>query len=252
MSTWVLLRGLTRERRHWGNFPEQLMLELPEARLITMELPGNGDLNAMNSPVCISEMAANCRAEMKKLGVSPPYNLLAMSMGAMVATAWAEAHPDEIAACVLINTSFGSFSPLHHRLRPRAWPKLVRLLLTVNARRREQIIFRLTSRLSRAPEERIDEWTAIRRSRPVGAWNAWRQLAAAACFQAPPAAPVATLVLAGAGDGLVDPRCSLDIARRWKCVMAVHPTAGHDLPMDDGPWVAGTIRAWLASGSQSS
>jgi len=25
----------------------------------------------------------------------------------------------------------------------------------------------------------------------------------------------------------------------------IHPEAGHDLPLDDGAWVAGQIRAWL-------
>ena len=29
MSTWVLLRGLTRESRHWGDFPDILREHLP-------------------------------------------------------------------------------------------------------------------------------------------------------------------------------------------------------------------------------
>jgi pimeloyl-ACP methyl ester carboxylesterase len=251
MSTWILLRGLARERRHWGTFPEQLMGALPDACLVTLDLPGNGDLNAMTTPTSISEMAAHCRAEMKKLGVPPPYNLLAISMGGMVATEWAEGHPDEIHACVLINTSFGSFSPPQHRMRPGVWPILPQLLLAGSAQRRERIIFRLTSRLAQASDELIGEWTAIRTSQPVSVRNTWRQLIAAARFQAPSVAPVASLVLAGAGDRLVDPRCSMDIARRWKCAIAIHPSAGHDLPLDDGAWVAEQIRSWLAMGLTS-
>ena len=246
MSIWILLRGLTRERRHWRDFPQQLMKEIPDARVILLELPGNGDLNAMTSPASIGDMASHCRAEMAKLGIPPPYNLLAMSMGGMVATAWAERHPEEIDACVLINTSFGSFSPLHQRLRPRAWPTLLRLALTRSAQRREQLVFDLTCRLASARPEVIEEWTAIRLSRPVHARNAWRQLMASARFRAPSAAPVPTLVLASAGDGLVDMGCSTEIARRWKCAIAIHPTAGHDLPLDDGAWVAREIRQWMA------
>jgi hypothetical protein len=44
-------------------------------------------------------------------------------------------------------------------------------------------------------------------------------------------------VLAGAGDRLVDPTCSRRLAAAWACPLAVHPWAGHDLPLDDAQWV---------------
>jgi pimeloyl-ACP methyl ester carboxylesterase len=246
MSIWILLRGLTREKRHWRHFPEQLMKELPDAQVIALELPGNGDLNALASPVDIAGMASHCRAEMAMLGVPPPYNVLAMSMGGMVAAAWAESHPEEIGACVLINTSFGAFSPLRQRLLPGAWPTLLRIALSRSAQRREQLVFELTTRLMGRTPGVVDEWVAISQSRPVHARNAWRQLIASARFRAPSTAPVPTLVLTSAGDRLVDMRCSADIARQWKCAISVHPAAGHDLPLDDGAWVAREIRQWLA------
>lgn len=246
MSTWILLRGLTREKRHWLGFPQVLLEELPEARVIELELPGNGELNRMTSPTAIAAMAAHCRAELARLGVPPPYHLLALSMGAMVATAWAAGHPDEVAACVLVNTSFGAFSPVHRRFRPRAWGALLRFLFTRSARGRETIIFQLTSRFAGPPEPLIDAWVAIRRSRPVSPWNAIRQLQAAARFRAPLEPPAKTLILASAGDRLVDPRCSKEIAHRWHCALRIHPTAGHDLPLDDGAWVAREVHAWLA------
>jgi len=247
MSTWILLRGLTREKRHWGRFPQQLLAQFPEDRVLALELPGNGELNDQASPVSIGAMAAFCRDELARSGAAPPYILLGMSMGAMVASAWADRHPGDIAACVLISTSFGSFSPLHHRLRPRSWPVLLGILLARTAEARELRIFGLTSTLPRAGAQLPADWAAIRRSRPVAARNAVRQLLAAASYRAPARAPVATLLLAGAGDRLVDPRCSKAIADRWHCPLAVHPGAGHDLPLDDGAWVAGEIRRWLAT-----
>jgi len=245
MSTWVLLRGLTRETRHWGRFPEQLRAAFPEARLLAVELPGNGQLNGLASPMSIPGMAAFCRKELERMGAAPPFVLLGMSMGAMVAAAWAERHPEEVAACVLISASFGAFSPLHHRLRPRAWPALLRILLDSSAEGRELRVFRLTSALPEADPQVIAQWADIRRSRPVGPRNALRQLLAAAAYRAPPGAPVPTLALAGARDRLVDARCSRAIADRWHCPLVIHPEAGHDLPLDDGAWVAGQIRAWL-------
>jgi pimeloyl-ACP methyl ester carboxylesterase len=245
MSTWILLRGLTREKRHWQGFPRQLADELPGILVIELEMPGNGELNKMPSPSSIEGMASHCRKEMSRLGIPPPYHLLAISMGAMVATAWAVSQPEEIAACVLINTSFGGFSPVHHRFRPGAWGVLLRLLLTASARESERLILGLTSRLVGPPDSVIEAWVAICRSRPVETRNALRQLIAAARFRAPQALPVKALVLAAAGDKLVDPRCSMEIARRWGCTVAIHPAAGHDLTLDDGPWVAKEVRTWL-------
>jgi pimeloyl-ACP methyl ester carboxylesterase len=246
MSTWILLRGLTREKRHWQRFPKQLAEELPDARVIELELPGNGELNGMTSPWSIAVMASHCRAQLAGLGLPPPYYLLAMSMGAMVATAWAASHPGEVEACVLINTSFGGFSPIQQRFRPWAWVALLRFLFTRSERNREAVIFELTTRLVDPSAPVIDEWVAIRRSRPVRPGNAFRQLIAAARFRAPLNPPARTLVLASARDRLVDPRCSIAIARRWHCALTIHPTAGHDLPIDDGAWVAKAVRDWLA------
>ena len=245
MTTWILLRGLTREKCHWERFPKQWLEAFPNDRLITMELPGNGELNAMVSPGTMAGMASHCHLEVSRMEITLPYNLLAMSMGAMVATAWAREHPAEVGASVLINTSFGSFSPLHHRLRPRAWPTLLRLLFTPSAERREQLIFKLTSSRMEPPVHLIDDWVAIRKSRPVRIGNALRQLIAAARFRAPLVAPVPMLVLTSAGDRLVDPRCSMEIARRWNCNTAIHPTAGHDLPLDDGAWITKEVHAWM-------
>ena len=245
MSTWILLRGLTREKWHWQRFPKQLAEGLPDARVIELELPGNGELNGMTSPLNIAAMASHCRAELAYLEIPPPYHLLAMSMGAMVATAWAAGHPEEVAACVLINTSFGAFSPIHQRFRPQAWLALMRFLFTRSEQEREALIFDLTTRLVDPSAPVIDEWAAIRRSRPVRPWNAFRQLIAAARFRALSNPPARTLLLASAGDRLVDPRCSMEIARRWHCALAIHPTAGHDLPLDDGPWVAKEVRDWM-------
>ncbi len=249
MSTWILLRGLTRECRHWGRFPQLLRDELPTAHVIVLDLPGNGEFNAVASPLSLADTASYCHDELIRRGTPPPFRLLAMSMGGMVATAWAQRFPGEVEACVLINTSFAAFSPFHARFRPRAWPTLIRLLLTQNTRVQEQLVFNLTSRLAEAPPALLDEWGAIRKSRPVSARNTLRQLIAAARFRAPSSAPVLTLVLASTADGLVNADCSMEIARRWNCAIVVHATAGHDLPLDDGEWVAREVFKWLIAAS---
>lgn len=244
MSTWILLRGLMRERRHWGSFPGLLEKALPGACVVAVDLPGNGDLHALRSPTHLEDMVWHVRREMARLELPPPYHVLAMSLGAMVAAAWAEARPEELAGCILINTSFGGLCPLHHRMRPRAWPQLARFLLARSDLERERVVFGLTSRKPASAPEVVEAWTAIGAFRPVRRVNALRQMIAAARFRAPAAPRVPTLLLASAGDGLVDPRCSEAIARHWGCRLAMHPSAGHDLPLDDGEWILRQIRAW--------
>jgi len=244
MSTWILLRGLTRERRHWGDFPGRLARAFPDEPVLTLELPGNGELNGLASPAGIAGMVAHCRAELARQAIAPPYSLLAMSLGAMVAAAWAAGHPGEVDGCVLASASFGAFSPWHRRLRPGAWPTLLGILLGSDPVLRERRVLALTSGNPRAHVEILDDWVAIRESRPVHPSNALRQVLAAARYRPPGEAPVPTLVLLGAADRLVDPSCSREIARRWNCPLALHPEAGHDLPLDAPDWVIREILRW--------
>ena len=246
VSTWILLRGLTRESRHWGDFPAILRDECPAAEVYAIDLPGNGSLNHQASPARVEEMAESCRAQLRERGIAPPYFVLAMSLGAMAAVAWATRYPEEIGGCVLVNTSLRPFSPFHHRLRPRSYLPLVRILRRgVDAEYREGTILELTSCNAERPET-LAEWAGYSRQNPVSARNSLRQLRAAACYKAPSAKPIPPLlILASAQDRLVDPRCSRRLAERWDAAFAEHPTAGHDLPLDDAPWVAGQIRRWL-------
>ena len=89
-------------------------------------------------------------------------------------------------------------------------------------------------------------WQTLRMERPVSRPNALRQLLAAARFQGPQRKPVTpTLVLASEQDQLVSAECSKILATQWQSALRLHPSAGHDLPLDDGPWVAAQVRQWL-------
>jgi pimeloyl-ACP methyl ester carboxylesterase len=247
MTSWILLRGLTRESRHWGDFPQTLQGALPDAEIATIDLPGNGSLYDLKSPTRIEAIASHCRGQALARGLRPPYQLLAMSLGAMVAVAWSQAHPEEVPGCVLINTSLRPFSPFYERLRPESYPTLLKLALpTSDGRRREASILKLTS--SRAAELSgvLESWTAWRQEHPVTATNTLRQLAAAARYMAPREKPVQRiLILSGRRDALVNPACSQRLASVWQTDHTEHPTAGHDLPLDDGPWVAEQVRRWV-------
>ncbi len=249
-TPWILLRGLTRESRHWGSFIGHLEAALPGSRIIALDLPGNGQLHQQPSPMGVQGMVEQCRAQLRGRHIPPPYRPLAMSLGGMVAVAWASAYPHEIATQVLINTSLRPFSPFYQRLRPSNYGALLKLVVPgASPEAWERTIFRLTSNQTGrdAPEGVLPLWLAWRQANPVSRGNALRQLVAAACFHAPQARPVcATLVLASAQDRLVSVACSNALATRWQCDLRIHPEAGHDLPLDDGPWVAAQVKDWLA------
>jgi pimeloyl-ACP methyl ester carboxylesterase len=246
MQTWILLRGLTRESRHWGDFLGQFRQALPDTHTIALDLPGNGGLNQQRSPLRIQNMVAHCRTQLVSRNIAPPYNILAMSMGAMVAVAWSEMYPQEVTAQVLINTSMRPFSPFHHRLLPANYALLLKLsLLGAAPEVWERTILYLTS--NQPHDDVLSLWLVLRQKTPVSRSNAVRQLIASARFHAPLVKPpVPTLLLTSEQDHLVSVNCSKTLANHWQCDLRVHSSAGHDLPLDDGPWVAEQVSAWLA------
>ena len=62
--TWVLLRGLVREKRHWEGFPEQFQAAVPQDTVITLDLPGNGEFWQERSPTRIAAMVAHAREQL--------------------------------------------------------------------------------------------------------------------------------------------------------------------------------------------
>jgi pimeloyl-ACP methyl ester carboxylesterase len=246
MGRWVLLRGLMREQRHWGDFPAQLAQALDGAAIVTPDLPGNGSRHADSSPGSVAAMVDACRARLRADGQPPPYRLLALSLGGMAAVEWASRYPDEVDACVLINTSMRPYSRFHQRLRWRNYPAIAGLLLRGGVARQESLILRLTSRDAHADDGLLQRWLAYQHDSPVRRANALRQLWAAARYRAPARRPdVPVLILSSAGDRLVSPSCSQRLAQAWSAPHRVHPDAGHDLPLDDGPWVAQAVAQWL-------
>ncbi len=264
----VLIRGLTRESRHWGELagqdgalarhfaqtservttPAQLM---PEGQVITLDLPGNGRFANMRSPCSVAKMVDMARAQLQANSIDAPYALVAMSLGGMVATDWAQRYPDDVQRLILINTSMRPYHGWHRRLRPGSWLALLRLAMYWGAAGKaaflEKLIHRLTCRRVDSWKADIDGWARIRRQAPVSGLNALRQLWAAAKFRCASEPPTCrTLIMSGAGDRLVNPSCSAQLASLWRAGHYQHPWAGHDLPHDDPEWVGARIAQWLA------
>lgn len=241
-ARWILLRGLAREAGHWGRFAG--MLERRSgAPVEAIDLPGTGRHHRTPSPWQVAAIAERVRRE---AAWGPLPVVVAMSLGAMVAIEWSRQAPDELAGCVLVNASVGGISPFWGRLRPRNYPAVVRLLLPgLSPLAREERVLRMTSARPAQHEGVPQAWAQLARARPVSPANACRQLWAAARYRASEAGPpVPLLVLASAGDRLVSADCSRRLASAWQAPLRLHPSAGHDLPLDDPDWVADEIAGW--------
>jgi pimeloyl-ACP methyl ester carboxylesterase len=241
-APWIFLRGLTRGSGHWGQFIAEFEAGVPQAKVVALDTAGNGARYAEQSPCDVAAMVEDCRAQLRQMGYAPPYQLLALSLGGMVAAQWAHRWPEEVQRLVLVSTSMRPLNPFYERLRPGNYLTMATLLAGgASATRLEQEILRMTTR--HPQHDVLADWVRLRDSNPISVANALRQLLAAARFRLPAARGLGeVLLLAGQGDQLVSAECTLALARHWNCKAVLHPTAGHDVPLDDGPWVAAQVR----------
>jgi pimeloyl-ACP methyl ester carboxylesterase len=250
---WLLLRGLVREAGHWGRFLPLFRAGFRQATVRAADLPGCGTQHAAVAPGTVAELMAHVRGEDRRLRAGTaeaerPIWLLGISMGGMVACEWLRAYPAEVAGVVLINSSARDLSPAWRRMRPRGALRLARAALARDVVARERHIYRATSAHREREQAVVPAWVELARTHPVTRANARTLLAAARAFrlgtilQARPC-----LVLASDHDQLVHPGCSRALAGALRGDLAVHPFAGHDLPLDDPEWVVREVQSWWAS-----
>ena len=118
--------------------------------------------------------------------------------------------------------------------------------MTNNIELREALILKLVSNKYSEKEEIFKILTKIQRKSPVSRLTALKQLFAAATFR-PDLTKIESqgLVLCSKKDRLVNPEASRKIAKELDIPCFEHPTAGHDLPLDDSSWIVQQIDRFL-------
>lgn len=254
-QNWFLVRGLIREKGHWGDFPEKLKAQLqeiaPHAQVHCLEIPGTGEFRDQPTPASMRKIADRVREQFLQTVQASHEDadnyVLSISMGSMISMDWLSRFPEDAKGAVFINTSLRGYSPLYKRLRPTAYPFVLKALIEHDPAKRERMILGLTSNQMGEDPRTQENWIEIQKQRPVTKANALRQLAAAAKFRAPRnAALPPLLILTSDKDRLVSSDCSRQINKNVKnSILKTHPTAGHDLPLDDPQWVVQSIRDWM-------
>jgi pimeloyl-[acyl-carrier protein] methyl ester esterase len=241
---WLLLRGLVREQRHWMDFPSVLTSSLPGHRAFGLDAPGLGTERRRPSPSTVREIMEDMRRRFLPLAEANPgeWRLLCISLGGMVGLSWADAHPADFARVVLINSSARNVSSLKERLTPLAIRTFFRLAVTRDLVARERAVLDLTSNLRSDLGELAQTWAGFASGDGgVRGDVALAQLRAALSFHAPARIAVPMTVICSEGDRLARAACSRALAQRYGADLRVHETAGHDLPLDDAPWLAAQL-----------
>ncbi len=240
---FVLIRGLLREARHWGEFTGSLQQQFPRATISTPDIPGNGQLHQATSPQTIAEMTEALRLQ---VNTSQPLRLIALSMGGMIAIDWMTRYPDEVEAAVLINTSARPLSPFYHRLCWTVYLQVIQMMLH-SAAQKEADILSLTSNRHQYDSRLLESWRQWQQQNPVSTVSARNQFLAAVKFSVTDKPQQPILVVTSRADRLVDYRCSRKLAQTWETGYVQHETAGHDLPLDEPEWLAQVIKQWFDS-----
>lgn len=206
-----------------------------------VELPGNGELNTHKTPTQIEEAVSILQRQLPTSFTS--YGLIGISLGGMLATHWAQQKPQQVSHLVIINSS-SSLSPFYQRMNPVHYLSVLGSLISKSEEKSEEFILRVTSNHESIWRQHLKPNIDFAKKHPVSTHNFIKQirLASQADFTQVPQMP--KLILTSDQDHLVSSKCSQKIAETWKCSIQTHPTAGHDLTLDDPAWVIQQIKSF--------
>ncbi len=240
---FFLFRGLIREARHWGEFPELLAKAQPNSQVSTIDIPGAGIYFRSPSPLSVKRMVESMRrVYLEEKKENEECILLAISLGGMIAAQWLRDYPQDFQKAILVNTSYGGISKVFDRLKLSAFIHLLKVPF-LKGRAKEAHILRLISNHKNVFDKTLNLWEVIQKQQPVSLSNTIRQLVAGGLFRIGGFKPlVPVLILASVHDRMVSVDCSRAIAQKWEAPIFEHPTAGHDLSADDPRWIVEKVR----------
>src|SRR4051812_46601339 len=117
--SWLLLRGLGREQRHWYEFPERLRELVAPEPVFLLDLAGMGTererIPAPSVPWLardVAQRAAQLRSSPGRGNNPDTWSLIGLSLGGMVALELCRLWGQRVARAIVINSSSNITSPL--------------------------------------------------------------------------------------------------------------------------------------------
>ncbi len=244
---WILLRGLSRETRHWGEFPERLAKTFTGV-ISPLEIPGVGSKNNQTAPTNLDEYVENLRLEFLDLKKNHPgpWGIISISLGGMIAMRWVEMHPHDFQDIILINSSGGDLNPFWERISPKAIATISKQVFNNNSFTREKEILKLTTSMIDIDDTLVNKYAFYAEEFPIRRKNFFNQVYAASKFKVPKKIEPKLIIFSGARDQLASPKCSDNLAKHFDTKNITHPKAGHDLPLDDPDWIVQEIKQQIS------
>lgn len=234
---WIFLRGLSRGQGHWGDFVEKFKEAFPQDQVELIDLPGNGLRHDKTAPLKVSEYVEVMRAESDYIRQGKKVNMLALSLGGMIAVEWQLRYPSDFERVYLVNTSSGGIASMSERFLLSNYPKLIAGLGERDPAAREELVLNMIVNNKERLRALLPEMVEHSIKHPHSPKNFIRQIWAASKVRFPDRAPGKVTVIGSEGDRLVSVNCTKKIAEKWGLKPVLHPWAGHDLPVDDPAWL---------------
>ncbi len=239
----VLLRGLARQAAHWGDVPAMLQQHIAMP-VYCPDLPGMGLASSEVVPWTLAEHVQLLKRRLDHQ-VPKPWHLVGLSLGGMAALELAVQAQADVHSVVLINSSVSNLARFYQRLQWRRYPTVLRCFYQ-DAQQREALILQLTSRQT-SPHPALGRWQQLALAHPLRKSAVLKQLWAASRYQLESTPTCQGLVVVSDGDQLVSPRCSEQLAQTLHWPLVRHAWAGHDLPLDDAPWLISQLQRFYQS-----
>lgn len=245
-ASWIFIRGLARHSGHWGPFIPVFKKFFPEDEIELIDIRGNGHWAHSPSLTSISQNVRDLRDRSQTIRAEKKPYLLTISLGSMIGVEWAHRYPEELSGVVTINTSDRSHCYFWERMQPANYLSLISLLpYKKNSPLLEKRIIDLITEDFPGKDEWAESFSKMPQTSRI---NFVKQVFAASQYNFPDKKPkVDLLMLNSLGDKLVHPVCTERIAESWKLKVHTHPTAGHDIPLQDPTWVSEQILQWRSS-----
>lgn len=235
---WIFLRGLTRGNIHWSRFPEVFKSHCPDAQVEFLEIPGNGYAHNETTPMDAKQIVDLLRSKSEFVQKGESFNLCGISLGGMIALKWIELYPKEIESLNVINSSLSQFSPFYKRLIPNNYETLLKAIFSEDTFIQEEMVLKITSNKFEETKGNISKYAEFSNQYKMKKLNFLRQLVMAKNIQIESVPFVPFKVISSRKDRLVHYTCSREIFRNLGGVQYIHPSAGHDLPLDEPEWLS--------------
>lgn len=252
MNTFLLIRGLSRQQAHWGEFPQILNKSFRDknqgVRIVFEDLPGFGLRNSVESPASIEKIAELLvpRLEQYVSEAGQKIHLVGISMGGLVALELAKRFPQYCESLVMINSSVKPVSRFYQRLQPMAYPSFIKAWFHPLMSKSEEEILKVSSEVFSRDQVLLKHWLYLRKQYQPSRKAALQQIIAAIKYQAPKRKPIEhTCLIASKKDRIASYQCTLNLAKYWGIGFYLNPNAGHDLALDDPCWLSETISNWF-------